>query len=221
MKLFIDSADIEEIKSVFEYGICDGVTTNPTLVAKTGQDFKTMLKQIVNIVPGPVSAEVIATEYREMLKEAEELIKVANNIVIKLPLTLDGLRACKILTGKGIKTNMTLCFTVSQALLAAHAGATYVSIFVGRLEDIGENGIKVISDVRTLFNANKIESKILAASIRNSGHVSDVALAGADVATVPFKVLDELHKHPLTDQGLAQFLEDWQKLELLTKLKSE
>jgi len=211
MKIFIDSADIEEIRTVFENGICDGVTTNPTLVARTGQDFKSALTQIVNIVPGPVSAEVIATDYKEMLKEAEELIKIGNNVVIKIPLTLDGLRACKILTGKGIKTNMTLCFTTLQALLAARAGATYVSTFVGRLEDVGENGIKLVSDIKTLFSMHKIDTKILAASIRSQEHVKEVALAGADAATIPFKIFDQLYRHPLTDKGIAQFLDDWKK----------
>ncbi|APJ02409.1 fructose-6-phosphate aldolase [Silvanigrella aquatica] len=211
MKIFIDSADINEIKEVAELGVCDGVTTNPTLIAKSGHDFKTILLEIINIIPGPVSAEVISTDVKGMLKEAEELAKIANSIVIKLPLTQEGLKACKHLTGKGIKTNVTLCFSVGQALLAAKAGATYVSPFIGRLDDIGEEGIRLISEIRALYSAHKVETKILAASIRNPRHVTDAIIAGADIATIPYHVLLQLYKHPLTDKGLAQFIDDWKK----------
>lgn len=209
MKIFIDSADINEIKAVAELGVCDGITTNPTLIAKSGQDFKTILHEIINIIPGPVSAEVIASDFKGMLKEAEELIKIANSIVIKLPLTQDGLKACKYLAGKGIKTNVTLCFSVGQALLAAKSGATYVSPFIGRLDDIGEEGIRLISEIRSLYSLHKVETKILAASIRNPRHVTDAIIAGADIATIPYKTLLQLYYHPLTEKGLEQFFEDW------------
>ncbi|WP_338636245.1 fructose-6-phosphate aldolase [Spirobacillus cienkowskii] len=211
MKIFIDSADIDEIKTVAELGVCDGVTTNPTLIAKSGKDFKSVLLDIINIIPGPVSAEVISQNCKDMLREAEELIKIANSIVIKLPLTQEGLKACKFLTGKGIKTNVTLCFSVGQALLAAKAGATYISPFIGRLDDIGEEGIRLISEIKELYSSHKVDTKILAASIRNPRHVTDAIIAGADVATIPYKVLIQLYKHPLTEKGLAQFIEDWEK----------
>jgi transaldolase len=211
MKIFIDSADIDEIKTVAELGVCDGVTTNPTLIAKSGKDFKSVLLDIINIIPGPVSAEVISQNCKDMLREAEELIKIANSIVIKLPLTQEGLKACKVLTGKGIKTNVTLCFSVGQALLAAKAGATYISPFIGRLDDIGEEGIRLISEIKELYSSHKVDTKILAASIRNPRHVTDAIIAGADVATIPYKVLIQLYKHPLTEKGLAQFIEDWEK----------
>ncbi|KAB8030924.1 fructose-6-phosphate aldolase [Fluviispira multicolorata] len=209
MKIFIDSADIKEIKAVAELGVCDGVTTNPSLIAKSGQDFKTVLTEIANIIPGPISAEVISLDSKGMIKEAEELVKLANSIVIKLPLTEDGLKACKYLNGKGIKTNVTLCFSVGQALLAAKAGATYVSPFIGRLDDIGEEGIHLIKEIRTLYTSHKVETKILAASIRNPRHVSDSFISGADVVTLPYKVLFQLYYHPLTEKGLIQFIEDW------------
>lgn len=211
MKIFIDSADINEIRAVAELGICDGVTTNPTLIAKSGHDFKAILQDIINIIPGPVSAEVIATDFKGMLKEAEELVKIADSIVIKLPLTQEGLKACKALTGKGIKTNVTLCFSVGQALLAAKAGATYVSPFIGRLDDIGEEGIRLISEIKALYSAHNVETKILAASIRSPRHVTDAIIAGADITTIPYNVLLQLYKHPLTEKGLSQFIEDWQK----------
>ncbi|BBH51593.1 fructose-6-phosphate aldolase [Fluviispira sanaruensis] len=209
MKIFIDSADIKEIKTVAELGVCDGVTTNPTLIAKSGQDFKTVLSEIINIIPGPISAEVISLDSKGMIKEAEELVKLANSIVIKLPLTEEGLKACKYLNGKGIKTNVTLCFSVGQALLAAKAGATYVSPFIGRLDDIGEDGVNLIKEIKALYSANKVETKILAASIRSPRHVTDSFISGADVVTLPFKILLQLYTHPLTEKGLNQFIEDW------------
>jgi transaldolase len=209
MKFFIDSANIDEIKQVANLGICDGVTTNPTLVSKLGLDFKVLLNSIVEEIAGPVSAEVIATDFLEMIKEAEILHKIANNIVIKLPLTQAGLRACKVLASRGIKTNVTLCFSVNQALLAAKCGATYISPFIGRLEDSGQDGIKLIKDIKLLYQSYAFETKILAASIRNVEHVQQAALAGADVATIPFKIFSELYIHPLTDKGLSQFMEDW------------
>ncbi len=209
MKIFIDSADIKEIKEVADLGICDGVTTNPTLVSKLGKDFKTVLNEIVNVIAGPVSAEVISTDFQGMLKEAEVLSRIANNIVIKLPLTPDGLKVCRVLSGKGIKTNITLCFSVNQALIAAKAGATYISPFIGRLEDSGEDGIKLLKDIKTLYQTNKFETKILAASIRNVVHVTNSALAGSDAITIPHKIFSQLYYHPLTEKGLNQFTEDW------------
>lgn len=209
MKIFIDSADIKEIKEVADLGICDGVTTNPTLVSKLGNDFKTALNEIVNVIAGPVSAEVISTDFQGMLKEAEVLSRIANNIVIKLPLTQDGLKACRVLGSRGIKTNVTLCFTANQALIAAKAGATYISPFIGRLEDSGEDGIKLLKEIKTLYQTYKFETKILAASIRNIVHVTSSAMAGADAITMPYKLFSQLYFHPLTDKGLNQFLEDW------------
>jgi len=209
MKLFIDSADLNEIRKVAEWGICDGVTTNPTLIAKSGADFKTVLAEIVKLVPGPISAEVVSTEHKEMLREAEVLGKLHENIVIKLPLTPEGLRACKDLSGQGVRTNVTLCFQAGQALLAAKCGATYISPFVGRLDDVSTDGLTLIKDIRTIYDNYGFETQILAASIRHPRHIIDSALAGADVATCPFKVLGQLYSHPLTDKGLASFLEDW------------
>lgn len=209
MKIFIDSADINEIREAADLGICDGVTTNPTLVAKIGKDFKSALHEIVNIIPGPVSAEVISTDYSGMLKEAEVLSKIANNIVIKLPLTTDGLKVCRVLSGKGIKTNVTLCFTVNQALIAAKSGATYISPFIGRLEDSGEDALQLLREIKNLYQNYKFETKILAASIRNINHVTQAALAGAYASTIPYKIFSQLYRHPLTEKGLAQFMEDW------------
>jgi transaldolase len=209
MKIFIDSVDINEIKSVAELGVCDGVTTNPSLIAKSGQDLKTVLLEIVNIIPGPVSAEVISTDSKGMIREAEELAKIANSIVIKVPLTQEGLKTARYLASKGIKTNVTLCFSVAQSLLAAKSGATYVSPFIGRLDDIGEEGIRLISQIKALYASHKVETKILAASIRNPRHVTDSILAGADIVTVPYQVLLQLYAHPLTEEGLEQFISDW------------
>ncbi len=212
MKFFIDTADIDEIRDAASLGILDGVTTNPSLIAKEGRDFHTVLKEIVSIVNGPISAEVTAIELEGMLDQAHTLAAIHPNIVIKLPLITEGLRACKRLTDKGIKTNVTLCFSASQALLAAKAGATYVSPFIGRLDDISEDGMELIQSMRVIYDNYGFETQILAASIRHPMHVVQAALAGADVATIPHKVIGQLVKHPLTDIGLAKFLADWEKM---------
>lgn len=211
MKIFLDSADLNEIRKVAELGVCDGVTTNPTLIAKSGQDFKTVLKEIVSLIPGPISAEVVSTEHKGMLAEADVLVKLHENIVIKLPLTPEGLRTCKALSGQGVRTNVTLCFQAGQALLAAKCGATYISPFIGRLDDVSVDGMTLIRDIRTIYDNYGYETQILAASIRHPRHVIDSALAGADVATCPYKIIAQLYSHPLTDKGLAAFLEDWNK----------
>lgn len=211
MKIFLDTIDLEEISFFKEVGIVDGVTTNPSLMADTKQGFIETVKSICEIMPGPVSVEVIATEYEEMLKEALYVAEVAENIVVKLPLTSNGLRVCKDLSLRQIKTNVTLCFSGTQALLAAKAGATYVSPFVGRLDDICISGIKLIDEIKRIFNNYNIGTEILAASIRNSKTVLEVAMIGADVVTVPSKVLREMLEHPLTNIGLEKFLKDWQR----------
>jgi transaldolase len=212
MKFFIDTADIDEIRDAASLGILDGVTTNPSLIAKEGRDFHTVLKEIVSLVNGPISAEVTAVDLEGMLDQAHTLAEIHPNIVIKLPLITEGLRACKRLTDKGIKTNVTLCFSASQALLAAKAGATYVSPFIGRLDDISEDGMELIQSIRVIYDNYGFETQILAASIRHPMHVVQAALAGADVATIPHKVIGQLVKHPLTDIGLAKFLADWEKM---------
>jgi transaldolase len=209
MKIFLDSADLNEIRKVADYGICDGVTTNPTLIAKSGQDFKTVLKEIVKLIPGPISAEVVSTETDGMLKEADVLLKLDDNIVIKLPLTPEGLKTCKKLTTRGVKTNVTLCFQAGQALLAAKCGATYISPFIGRLDDVSTDGMALIKDIKTIYQNYGFKTQILAASVRHPRHIIDSALAGADVVTCPFKTIQQLYSHPLTDKGLAAFLEDW------------
>lgn len=211
MKLFLDSADIQEIRHMSELGICDGVTTNPTLIAKAGQDFKSILQDIVRLIPGPISAEVVGTTSTEMLAEADVLSKIHENIVIKLPLNPEGLKACKALSARGIKTNVTLCFQAGQALLAAKCGATYISPFVGRLDDISQDGMQLIREIRAIYDNYGYETQILSASIRHPQHVIQSALAGANVATCPYKVLMSLYQHPLTDKGLATFMEDWKK----------
>ena len=211
MKFFLDSADIQEIRQMAELGICDGVTTNPTLVAKSGQDFKTLLHEIVRLIPGPISAEVVGQTAAEMLAEAEVLAKIHENIVIKLPLNPEGLKTCKALSGRGIKTNVTLCFQSGQALLAAKCGATYISPFIGRLDDISQDGMQLIREIRTIYNNFGFKTQILAASIRHPQHVIQSALAGSDVATCPYKVLMSLYQHPLTEKGLASFMDDWRK----------
>jgi len=213
MKFFIDTADIDEIRDAASLGILDGVTTNPSLIAKEGRDFHTVLKEIVSIVNGPISAEVTATEVEGMMEEAKVLSAIHPNIVIKLPLTADGLRACKRLTDKGVKTNVTLCFSASQALFAAKAGATYISPFIGRLDDISQDGMELIQEIRAIYDNYGFETQILAASIRHPLHVVQSALAGADVATIPHKVIGKLIKHPLTDIGLENFLADWKKMQ--------
>lgn len=213
MRFFIDSADIAEIKEFYETGLIDGVTTNPSLIAKNGGDFFAIIKEICSIVDGPVSAEVIATDAEGMIREGLKLADIAENIVVKLPLTWEGLKACKKLSAKGIVVNVTLCFSANQALLAAKAGASFISPFVGRLEDIGEDGMGLIEDIQTIY-ANypeDIYTEILVASIRSPMHVKQAAMIGADVCTVPGKVLKQLAAHHLTDKGLESFLADWKK----------
>ena len=212
MEFFLDTADVDSIKELSETGLIDGVTTNPSLVAKSGKDFFTILKDISKIVSGPISAEVTALESDGMVAEGVKLAKIANNIVIKLPLTQEGLKACTKLTKKKIKTNVTLCFSPAQALIAAKSGATYISPFVGRLDDIGENGMELIQKIKDIYsNYPKLNTKILVASVRNMEHVAQAAIIGADVVTLPPKILEELYEHPLTKKGLDAFLEDWKK----------
>lgn len=210
MKLFIDTANVEEIRKANEMGVICGVTTNPSLIAKEGRDFKEVVKEITEIVDGPISAEVISLEADKMVEEALDLTKIHKNIVIKIPMTEEGLKAVKVLSAKGIKTNVTLIFSATQALLAARAGASYVSPFVGRLDDIGQDGISLISDIAEIFNIHGIETEIIAASIRNGMNVTNAALAGSDIATVPYNVIMCMTKHPLTDNGITKFLEDWE-----------
>jgi len=210
MKLFIDTANVEEIRKANDLGVICGVTTNPSLIAKEGRIFEEVVKEITSIVDGPISAEVISLESEKMVEEALELVKIHPNIVIKLPMCIEGLKAVKILSAKGIKTNVTLIFSAAQALLAARAGATYVSPFVGRLDDVGQEGINLISEVAEIFAAHGIETEIISASIRNPIHVTSSALAGAHIATVPYKVIEQMTKHPLTDAGIAKFLKDWE-----------
>jgi transaldolase len=212
MKFFIDTADVNEIREAHALGLVDGVTTNPSLIAKSGRKFKDVIKEITAIVDGPISAEVIALDAEGMVKEAKELVKIHKNIVIKVPMTPEGLKATKQLSAKGIKTNVTLIFTSMQALLAAKAGATYVSPFVGRLDDISQDGMGIIEEIRTIFDNYGYTSEIIVASIRNPIHVLNSALIGADVATIPFSVMLQLSKHPLTDAGIKKFLEDWEKV---------
>ena len=211
MKFFVDTADVDEIREINDIGLLDGVTTNPSLIMKSGRDIMEVTKEICQIVDGPVSAEVTATQFDGMMKEAAVLKDIADNICIKLPLTLDGLKACKALTGQGVKTNVTLCFSANQALLAAKAGATYISPFIGRLDDLGIDGMELIEDIRTIYDNYDFQTQILAASIRSADHVKQAALIGADVATIPPGVIKALAKHALTDKGLAAFLADWEK----------
>ena len=214
MKFFIDTANVEEIKEANDLGVICGVTTNPSLIAKEGRDFIEVVKEITEIVDGPISAEVISLDAEGMVKEAEKLVQIHKNIVIKLPMTEEGLKATKILSQKGIKTNVTLIFSSVQALLAARAGATYVSPFVGRLDDIGQNGMDLIAEVVKIFNTNNIETQIIVASVRNTIHISQAAALGADIATVPLKVIKQMTKHPLTDKGIENFLKDWESASL-------
>ena len=211
MEFFIDTGNIEEINQANEWGIIDGVTTNPSLMAQTGRSQKEVVKDICHIIDGPVSVEVIATDKKNMIEEGLQLTKIHENVVVKLPLTEAGIAACKVLTEQEVKTNVTLCFSANQALLAAKNGATYISPFVGRIDDIGHNGMELIREIREIYDNYAFPTKILAASIRHSTHVTDAALSGADVATMPYKVIKGLFSHPLTDRGLAAFLADHQK----------
>ena len=211
MKFFIDTANLEQIKEAQELGILDGVTTNPSLIVKSKRNLQEVIKEIAALVEGPVSAEVIATEAPDMVKEAHELVKLGDNVVIKVPMTPEGLKAVAILSKEGIKTNVTLIFSANQALLAARAGATYVSPFVGRIDDISMDGITLIEDIAEIFVVHNIETEIIAASVRTPIHITQCAKAGAHIATVPYKVLLQAMKHPLTDAGLARFLEDWKQ----------
>lgn len=211
MKFFIDTANINEIKEAASLGILDGVTTNPSLVSKEGKDFRKLLDEILAIVDGPVSAEVISTDYNGIIKEAHELSKIHHNIVIKVPLIKEGLKAVRTLTSENIKTNVTLCFSPSQALLAAKAGATYISPFVGRLDDISHDGMELISQIVQIYKNYNYKTQVLVASIRHPLHLVEAALMGADVCTMPFSVIDRLFNHPLTDIGLEKFLSDWKK----------
>ncbi|MBJ3776109.1 fructose-6-phosphate aldolase [Acuticoccus mangrovi] len=212
MQFFVDTADVSEIKSLAETGMLDGVTTNPSLIMKAGRPMAEVIAEIADIVDGPVSAEVTATEKDQMIAEGKKLAAIAPNIAVKLPLTWDGLKACRALTGDGHMVNVTLCFSAAQALLAAKAGATFISPFIGRLDDIGLDGMKLIEDIRAIYdNYEDLRTAILAASIRTVNHVQQAAIAGSDVATVPPGVLSKLIEHPLTDKGLDQFLSDWAK----------
>lgn len=212
MKIFIDTANVDEIKEAATWGILDGVTTNPSLIAKEGRDLKEVINEICEIVDGPISAEVISLEADKMVEEALELVKLHKNIVIKLPMCIEGLKAVKILSEKNIKTNVTLIFSSQQALLAAKSGATYVSPFVGRLDDIGVTGVDLISDIANIFEVHSINTEIISASIRNPIHVSECAMAGSDIATIPFNVLKQMAKHPLTDIGIEKFLSDYKNM---------
>jgi len=211
MKIFIDSGDTAEIKEAHDMGLIDGVTTNPTLAAKSGKNFKELIMEITKIIDGPISAEVVSTKAEEMITEGDDIASWHKNIVVKVPLIPEGLKAVKYFSANGIKTNVTLCFTGSQALLAAKAGATYISPFVGRLDDISTEGMQVIRDIRTIYDNYGYETQILTASARSPMHFLEAARIGSDVITAPFKVLTSLLKHPLTDSGLAQFLADWEK----------
>ena len=213
MKFFIDTANIDEIKKANEMGLLDGVTTNPSLIAKEGREFEELIKEICSIVDGPVSAEVVSTEAEGMLKEARHLATLADNIVVKIPLIKEGLKAVKTLSGEGIRTNVTLCFSPLQALMAAKAGASYISPFIGRLDDISQTGMDLVEQILTIYENYGYETEVLVASVRNPVHVLDAALLGADIATIPFKVMEQLIKHPLTDIGLEKFLADWKKME--------
>jgi transaldolase len=211
MKFFVDTADVKEIRELNDLGLLDGVTTNPSVILKAGRDIAEVTKEICDIVDGPVSAEVTATEYSEMMKQAKVLARIANNVCIKVPLTLDGLKACKAITSEGRQVNVTLCFSATQALLAAKAGVTFVSPFIGRIDDVGIDGMELIAEIRTIYDNYDFKTEILAASIRTVNHVKQAAIIGADVVTAPPATLKALVKHPLTDKGLEQFLADWAK----------
>jgi len=212
MKFFIDTADVKEIREAHALGVLDGVTTNPSLIAKSGRNFREVIEEITRIVDGPISAEVVALDHEGMIREAEELAAIHPNIVVKIPMTPEGLKAVKALSEKGIRTNVTLIFSPLQALLAAKAGASYVSPFVGRLDDISQDGMGIIEDIRTIFDNYGYQAEIIVASIRNPIHVLNSALLGADIATIPYVVIAQLSKHPLTDSGIDKFLKDWEKV---------
>jgi transaldolase len=211
MKFFADTAEVKDIKELADLGLLDGVTTNPSLIAKSGRQFKDVIAEICGIVEGPVSAEVVSLDYEGMMREAADLRKIAKNVTVKVPLTLDGLKACKALSSDGCMVNVTLCFSANQALLAAKAGATFISPFVGRLDDIHLDGTDLIAEIRQIYDNYAFDTEILAASVRTALHVKQVALIGADVATCPPAVIKSLVKHPLTDKGIEQFLADWKK----------
>lgn len=211
MKFFVDTADVDEIRNLNDLGLVDGVTTNPSLVAKSGRDFTEVVKEICSFVDGPVSAEVTATEFDGMMAEAKELVKIADNVAIKVPLTEAGIKTCKALSDDGVQVNVTLCFSAAQAILAAKAGAAFISPFVGRLDDVGQDGLSLIEEIVQIYGAYDFGTEVLVASVRHPIHVVESAKMGADVATLPPKVLWQMFKHPLTDKGLEAFLADWEK----------
>ncbi len=220
MQLFLDTANIEEIREALSWGVISGITTNPSLVAKEKRDFKVLVKEICDIVPGPVSAEVLSLDFREMIPEARELSKIAPNVVVKIPMTKDGLKAVNVLSQEGIKTNVTLVFSAAQGLLAALAGATYVSPFIGRLDDIGNEGMDVVEDLVIMIENYNLSAKVIAASVRHPMHVLEAARLSSHIATVPYKVLEAMLRHPLTDIGVKRFLDDWAKVkEVLERSK--
>ena len=211
MQFFLDTAEIKEIELGLEWGMVDGVTTNPTLIAKQGKPYLATVQEIARLVPGPVSGEVLATDFEGIVEQGKRLAGLAENVVVKVPLTPAGLRALRVLSGLGIRTNVTLCFSAAQALLAAKAGASYISPFIGRLDDVGQEGMELIGQVVSIYENYEFETEVLVASVRHPVHVVQAALLGADVATLPFKVLEQLYHHPLTDAGLEKFLGDWKK----------
>ncbi|MDK6810420.1 fructose-6-phosphate aldolase [Ligilactobacillus agilis] len=213
MKFFLDTANTDDIRKYAELGLVDGVTTNPTLISREGRDFETVVKEITTIVSGPVSAEVTATKADEMIEQARSVAKWADNIVVKIPMTEEGLKAVRVVSQEGIKTNVTLIFSVAQGLLAAKAGATYISPFLGRLDDIGTSGVQLIKNLRKVLDNYNFETEIISASVRGVQHVEEVALAGSDIATIPASVFGKMFKHPLTDNGLASFMKDWAEFE--------
>jgi len=213
MKLYLDTANVDEIRQAAQWGVISGITTNPSLAAKESQDFDTILSSICELVDGPISAEVISLEYEGMIKEARKLAGVHKNVVVKIPITPEGMQAVKTLSAEGINVNVTLIFSVNQALLAARAGAAYISPFLGRLDDIGHNGVELVRDIVDMIDLHNLDAEVIAASIRHTEHVPAVALAGAHIATLPFKVLEQMFKHPLTDKGIEKFISDWEKAE--------
>src|SRR5437016_3199134 len=215
MKLFVDTGNIKDIEKLADLGIIDGVTTNPTLLAKEPGDFRENLKKICGIVKGPVSGEVTATDFAGMIQQGHDIAKIDQHMIVKVPLTREGIKACKAMAGEGIRVNVTLCFSPAQALLAAKAGAYFVSPFVGRLDDIGTNGMDLIREIVTIFNNYEFQTQVLVASIRNPIHVVQAGLCGADICTMPAKIFDQLLKHPLTDKGVEQFLKDWEKVPVI------